>query len=114
MTMISSFAQTKASRRRPLPHVRYLPILTTAVLSFAAMSAVAIQMSDRASWVIFTPLIAIALIVGFWITARAVSGSTSAIITYLVLVVFISDAQFRARGAGEIGTDWQSLLKFGL
>ena len=114
MTMISSFAQMAASKRRVPPDARYLPILTTAVLAFAAMSAVAIQMSDRASWVIFTPLIAIALFVGLWITYRAVSGSTTAIITYLVLVVFISDAQFRARGAGEIGTDWQSLLKFGL
>ena len=114
MTMTSSFAQMMTSRRRLQPDARYLTILTTAVLSFAAISAVAIQMSDRAGWVIFTPLIVIALIVGLWITVRAVSGSTTAIITYLVLIVFISDAQFRARGAGEIGTDWQSVLKFGL
>ncbi len=114
MTMIASFTQMTASRRRLPPDTRHLPVLTIAILSFAALSAVAIQLSDQASWVIFTPLIAIGLIVGLWITARAVSGSTSAIITYLVLVVFISDAQFRARGAGEIGTDWQSLLKFAL
>jgi exopolysaccharide production protein ExoQ len=104
----------RASKRRLPPDARHLPIVATAILSFATISAVAIQLSDQASWVIFTPLIAIGLIVGLWIVARAVSGSSSAIITYLVLVVFISDAQFRARGAGEIGTDWQSLLKFAL
>jgi exopolysaccharide production protein ExoQ len=114
MTMTTSFAQMTTSRRRLTPGTRHLPVVATAVLSFAVMSAVAIQLSDQASWVIFTPLIVIGLIVGLWIVARAVSGSTSAIITYLVLIVFISDAQFRARGAGEIGTDWQSLLKFGL
>jgi len=65
MTMTTSLAQMTTSRRRTDARHQHLPIVATAVLSFAAMSAVAIQLSDQASWVIFTPLIAIGLIVDF-------------------------------------------------
>lgn len=112
MTLMDPYVRTKISRRGQWPEVGPLSIFAVAILTFAIISAIAIQLSDQASWVIFTPLIAIGVFIGLWIVVRAISGSSAAIISYLVLVVFITDAQFRARGAGEIGTDWQSLLKF--
>jgi O-antigen ligase len=90
-----------------------LPIALV-LMAFAALSVASIIFSDDAPWVIVLPLVALGLVVGGSIIIRAVQGSTTAIITYLVLVLFITDAQFRARGAGAIDTDWQSLLKFGL
>jgi O-antigen ligase len=107
-------ALTGISKRRAPLELGQLPFIAIAILAFAIISAVAIQLSGQAGWIIFTPLIAIGAAVAVWIIARAVGGSTTAIITYLVLVLFITDGQFRARGAGEIGTDWQSALKFAL
>ena len=82
--------------------------------AFAAASALSIVYSDEAAWVPFLPLVAIALVFVAWMMKRAIEGSRGAVIGYLVLLVFITDAQFRARGAGEIDTDWQSVLKFAL
>lgn len=94
-------------------HLQLVPI-ALALVVFATISVMSIIFSAAAPWVILLPLVAIGLVVAGWIIMRAVDGSTTAIITYLVLVLFITDAQFRARGAGAIDTDWQSLLKFGL
>src|ERR1700760_2039630 len=73
--------------------------------AFAAASALSIVYSDEAAWVPFLPLFAIALVFVAWMMKRAIEGSRGAVIGYLVLLVFITDAQFRARGAGEIDTD---------
>ena len=114
MTTMASPPRTWTSTQRLRPELGYIPAISIAVLAFAIISALAIEFSNQASWVIFTPLIVIGAVVGLWVVGRAVSGSPTAIISYLVLIVFITDAQFRARGAGEIETDWQSALKFAL
>jgi exopolysaccharide production protein ExoQ len=84
------------------------------VLLFASISAASVMYSGEAPWAILVPLVVIGVAAGLWIIGLAVGGSTWAIIAYLALVCFITDGQFRARGAGEITTDWQSALKFGL
>ncbi|MDB5393541.1 MAG: hypothetical protein JWM91_1047 [Rhodospirillales bacterium] len=114
MTTMDSRARTDISKRLMQPDLGHLPIVAIVILAFAIISAIAVRMSGQAGWIIYTPLIAIGAAIAVWIIVRAASGSTSAIIIYLALVVFISDAQFRARGAGEIGSDWQSVLKFAL
>ncbi len=106
--------QSRPHLALPGPASKNIIVAGGFILAFAAISALTIQLSDQASWIMFIPLIVIAIGIGLWVVIRAIRGSTPAIIAYLVLVIFITDAQFRARGAGEIGTDWQSAMKFGL
>lgn len=49
-----------------------------------------------------------------WLVLRAMAGSRPAIIIYFAMLAFVIDAQFRVRGAGDIQSDWQSMLKFAL
>lgn len=103
------------NRKSLLDHTHHRGMLIAlAVLMFGAISAVSIVFSSEAPWVVFLPLVTIAVIIGLVILKKAVAGSTAAIIAYLAIVIFTTDGQFRARGAGEIDADWQSLLKFGL
>lgn len=93
---------------------RHFLLAALLVLAFAAISAASVFYSIEASWALLVPLIVAGVIVGLWVIGLAVGGSTGAIIAYLALICFITDGQFRIRGAGEIATDWQSALKFGL
>jgi len=68
--------------------------------------------APSAPWAAFVPLGVVLLGVAAWIVAAAFAGSRAAIITYLAVVVFLTDGQFRVRDAGDIDVDWQSLLKF--
>ncbi len=113
--MDASFRRdTLIGRSIALPFQRQFlwPALLLAL--FAAISAASVLYSKEATWALLVPLIVIGAIAALWIIGLAVAGSTGAIIAYLALVCFITDGQFRARGAGEITTDWQSALKFGL
>jgi exopolysaccharide production protein ExoQ len=60
----------------------------------------------------YLPLAVIACVLGSWLVLAAAFGSPIAIMIYFGAVAFITDAQFRVRGAGDISTDWQSALKF--
>lgn len=68
--------------------------------------------APAAPWAAFIPLGVVLLGIAGWIVAAAFAGSPAAIMTYLTVVVFLTDGQFRVRNAGDIDTDWQSLLKF--
>jgi exopolysaccharide production protein ExoQ len=89
-------------------------LISLAIMAYASFSALSIIFSGEAEWVVFLPLGLIAAIMGAWLIWRAAAGSQMAIMVYLSLVVFITDAEFRIRGAGETNADWQSILKFGL
>lgn len=69
-------------------------------------------LSDIFLWAPILPLALIALGVVGWIMLAAIYGSPAAIMIFFSIVCFLTDAQFRARGAGEITSDWQSALKF--
>jgi exopolysaccharide production protein ExoQ len=63
----------------------------------------------------FAPFIPIGLLVcglGGWLVLAAAYGSPMAIMLYFSAVAFMTDSQFRVRGAGDISGDWQSALKF--
>jgi exopolysaccharide production protein ExoQ len=95
-------------------NVQQLVVIGMVLVAFAAIFAMSIVYSSEAVWVPFVPFVAIAFLLVLWMMKRAIEGSRGAVIGYLVLLVFITDAQFRARGAGEIDTDWQSVMKFAL
>jgi len=93
-----------------------LPVLLTGLtlVGFIAIQTTSILLAADANWALFLPLMLIGMLVVLWVISRAIAGSTSAIIAYLALVLFITDGAFRVRGAGDIATDWQSALKFAL
>jgi O-antigen ligase len=63
---------------------------------------------------VFVPLGLLGGLVAAGVVAAAYAGSRTALLSYFVVLAFVTDAQFRARGAGEIEADWQSMLKFAL
>jgi O-antigen ligase len=87
-------------------------IVAVGVLAFVCLAAGLLL--DNALWTAAAPVGLAVLLAAAWLIMRAMAGSKRAIILYLALVVFITDGQFRARGAGEIGADWQNMMKFAL
>ena len=67
---------------------------------------------DASPFAIFVPLGLIACLLGGWLVLAAACGSPTAIMLYFGALAFMTDAQFRVRGAGDISGDWQSALKF--
>ncbi len=89
-------------------------VIAAALAAFAGIGGTSLLYAVDAGWMVFVPLGLLAALVGAGVMAAAFAGSRAAILTYFVVIAFVTDAQFRARGAGEIDADWQSLLKFGL
>ena len=82
------------------------------LIAFSLIFTGSILLSDTLPWASFLPLgIACAGIAG-WLVLAAACGSPTAITIYFGLLVFLINAQFRVRGAGDIQADWQSMLKF--
>jgi hypothetical protein len=69
-------------------------------------------LSDSIPFAPFIPLGIIACGIGAWLVLAAIYGSPMAIMLYFAALAFMTDSQFRVRGAGEISADWQSALKF--
>jgi O-antigen ligase len=89
-------------------------LIVSSVALFALLMAAAGLVLDNAIWAVAAPLGLSVMLFGVWLLAQAAGGSKPAIMLYLALIVFVTDAQFRARGAGEIGADWQNMMKFAL
>jgi hypothetical protein len=83
---------------------------TLAIL--AGMIAGSYTLAPQALWTPFLTLIMLAGVIFLLIMASACTGSRAALVAYVALVVFITDAAFRSREAGATAADWQSLLKF--
>lgn len=87
--------------------------LTVAVLGICiAVFLVSALGADQLPW---APLLPLGLVVGgvaVWLVLEAIYGSPVAIMLYFAAIAFMTDAQFRVRGAGDISGDWQSALKF--
>jgi O-antigen ligase len=88
--------------------------LVVAVGAFALLCVGAGLLLDNVVWTAAAPVGLAVLLAAAWLVTRAMSGSKHAIMLYLALIVFLTDGQFRARGAGEIGADWQNMMKFAL
>lgn len=87
-------------------------LVSATVVVVGASLLATLGYAPTAPWAAFIPLGLVLLGIAAWIVAQAFAGSPAAIIAYLAIVVFLTDGQFRVRTAGEIDTDWQSLLKF--
>ncbi len=83
-------------------------VLLVAGLAFLGSAS----MADSLPWAPLLPLGVVAAGLVGWLVLAAVYGSPTAITLYLAALMFMTDAQFRVRGAGEISGDWQSALKF--
>ena len=68
--------------------------------------------ANVAPWAPLVPLGLLAAGLSTWLVLAAVYGSPAAIMLYFAAIAFMTDAQFRVRGAGDIQADWQSALKF--
>lgn len=82
------------------------------VVASCAIFALASTISDTVPWSPVIPLGLIAAGLSAWVVVAAIYGSQPAIMIYFSALCFMTDAQFRVRGAGEISSDWQSALKF--
>ncbi len=98
---------------KPWPfNVRETALVAAAIGVVGTSLFATLGYAPTAPWAAFIPLGVVLLGIAGWIVAAAFAGSPAAIITYLAVVVFLTDGQFRVRDAGDIDTDWQSLLKF--
>ncbi len=87
-------------------------IIIPVLLAAAAIVAGSVLMADSLPW---APLIPLGLVAGglaAWLVLAAACGSPTAIMIYFAALVFLINAQFRVREAGDISGDWQSALKF--
>lgn len=99
----------------PLPDGSIQHVLVVAsIAALALLTAIAGLVLDNAAWAAAAPLGLSVALFTVWLILQAAAGSKRAIAFYLALIVFVTDAQFRARGAGEIGADWQNMMKFAL
>ena len=87
--------------------------LTLAVLGVCiAVFLLSAVGADQLPWAPMLPLGLVAGGVAAWLVLEAIYGSPVAIMLYFAAIAFMTDAQFRVRGAGDISGDWQSALKF--
>ena len=87
-------------------------IVAFAIFLVAGVFALSSALAATVAWAPVLPLGLIALGVSAWVVLAAMFGSPPAIMLYFGALCFMTDAQFRVRGAGEISGDWQSALKF--
>ncbi|HLN22993.1 MAG TPA: O-antigen ligase family protein, partial [Patescibacteria group bacterium] len=85
-----------------------------AVAGFAAVTVASLIASAEFPWASFIPLMGLAGVVGLWVVARACQGDRPALLVYLGLLAFMTDALLRSRGAGETSADWESVLKLAI
>jgi O-antigen ligase len=69
-------------------------------------------LAEKFEWATYIPFGFVACGLAAWLILAAVYGSPSAIMLYFGILAFVTNSMFRSRGAGEITTDWQSVLKF--
>ncbi len=69
-------------------------------------------LTDIIPWAPLIPLGLLAAGLGAWLVMAAAFGSPYAIMLYFAAIAFMTNAQFRVRGAGDMSGDWQSALKF--
>jgi O-antigen ligase len=87
--------------------------LTAAVLALVgAIFLGCAAAAETLPWAPALPLGLIAAGLAAWLVLAAAHGSPGAIMLYFAAIAFMTDAQFRVRGAGDIQADWQSVLKF--
>ena len=115
--MMEGLATTGRMRRPAPPGTEYSrwrdAVLVVSVLGVGmAIFLVAALGADQLAWSPALPLGIVAAGLGAWLALEAIYGSPTAIMLYFAALAFMTDAQFRIRGAGEISADWQSALKF--
>lgn len=101
-----SFNQSNVMRWRDRGLVIFFIVVTSGFFLASAL------LTSAFIWAPLLPIILIAIGIFGWIMLAAIYGSPTAIMIFFSILCFLTDAQFRARGAGEITSDWQSALKF--
>lgn len=87
-------------------------VIVPVLLVAAALFAGSVLMADTVPWAPLIPLGLVAAGLAGWLVLAAACGSPVAIMMYFAALVFLINAQFRVREAGDISGDWQSALKF--
>lgn len=94
--------------------VRDAGIVGAGVLVMAAVIVLSLRLGREADIMTLLPLGLVAAVVGGWVFLLACAGEVWAMLAFLMALVFVNDALFRVRDPGEIGMDWQNMMKFGL
>ena len=94
--------------------VRDMVLSVIVVTVFAGLTVAAFTASRELSALAVVPLALPAGICVGLLVLWACAGSGPALLTYFAILVFVNDALFRTREAGEIGLDWQNAMKFAL
>jgi O-antigen ligase len=81
------------------------------VMLFAGLVTLCFMLSPDMPLAPVLPFVVFIMILGAGVLVKAGAGSRGAVMILLAAIVFLSDAQLRARGAGDTDADWQSLLK---
>lgn len=92
--------------------VREASLIIAVVGGFALLVLVALQAGQTMPALVVLPLVVPLCLAGAYVMALAGAGSTSAILAFFVVMLFVNDAVFRVRAPGDIGLDWQNGLKF--
>jgi exopolysaccharide production protein ExoQ len=104
-----------SGRIRPSsPVVRGWMFSACAVAVFAPIMSASYVMSPASDLFAMAPFVVLAGVVFVWVIAAACAGNRAALLIYFAILVFMTDALLRARGAGETTADWQSVLKFAI
>jgi O-antigen ligase len=89
-----------------------LRLIVPALALAGVLVAGSVMLAGSLAWAPLLPLGLVAVGLAAWLVLAAACGSPAAIMLYLGILVFLINAQFRVRGAGDIQGDWQSALKF--
>jgi O-antigen ligase len=84
------------------------------LVGFGAVLLVSMQATQIMPGLAAVPLALAACAVAALVLLLACAGSFGAILAYLAVLVFVNDALFRVREAGELGLDWQNAMKMAL
>ena len=91
---------------------RNLRLIVPVLLASCACVMASVMLSSTLFWAPLIPLGLVGAGLAAWLVLAAACGSPAAIMLYGAVLVFLTNAQFRVRGAGDIQGDWQSALKF--
>ena len=91
---------------------RDLRLVAPVLLASCACVVGCVMLSATVPWAPFVPLGLVVAGLAAWLVLAAACGSPAAIMLYGGVLMFLTNAQFRVRGAGDIQGDWQSALKF--
>jgi exopolysaccharide production protein ExoQ len=96
-----------------LPHgVSKAVVAAGMMVTFVAVLVVCMKLSSESPWVILIPSLCVVGIAAAAVVIAASAGSVPAIIIAFVVLLFLSNANFRVRSELDTGLDWQGLLKF--